>query len=1122
MTRAAVAAIGLAAVMSIAAPAAAQDAPLLGAAPTANGAAVPSTLEDLRKEIARFETHAAEWRAKAAEYERAQRDAPGELAQLDAEIARLRTQAYVAILENATLDQLEVNLIGAEQDLVLAQREFAELQAEADTRTERRRKLPQLLAEAKARAAAPAPALPTAGEDASVVAAREQLGEQRRAAFENEVRAYEQELLSYEARGRVLERRIALAQQRAAREQTRLDALQSALAERRKIAAARAAENALDSIEEAESLSPEVREVVRRLAEENADLARVRTGESGVLQSIDDLTRKLASIDRRLTEVDADFERLSKKVAAGELTKTLGILLRKTRSQAPDVGKYRRFMRMRQGEIAEVQARQEELRDQLAPLSDPDKAVAKATAPYTGKMTPGDRARLEALVRDLFETKRRHLESLLRDNELYFQKLVDFDAREQELVDKTEQLLSFIDQRILWIPSGGAVPVKILRDGVDALRWLATPRYWLRAARALFGSIARTPLSSFGVALLLLGALWLRRPVKRRLADLAAQARAPTQTAVGPTLEAIALSLAWAPWGPALIAYLGWRLSVSPDANLFVRSVAHGLVGAGVIWLTLEVPRQLVRRDGPAEAHFGWPAEAVASLRRQIGWIASLAVPLVLVIQLFEARGEDAWRESIGRVAMIALLLAVTVFTHRILRENGPLRTIVRDAQHVRLEPWAWRLAHVVALAVPLVLALSAARGYYWTALRLGESYHLTLVFAFLLFVALHLALRWTLLARRRLAFDQWRAAREAERAQRTSAEETGERHVLPEPELDLGAVDAQTSRLLYTSAVVALLIGLWVLWADLVPALGVLNDVKLWNTTETQTVVITAADGSQQAHSEERLVPITLGSLLVSLLLVFMTFVVVRNLPGLLEISLFRRWEPGPGERYAVASIAKYAITLLGGVLAFNAIGIGWSNVQWLVAAVGLGLGFGLQEIFANFVSGLILLFERPIRVGDTVTVDGRNGTVAKIRIRATWITTFDRKELVVPNKEFVTKQVINWSLSDSVVRVEIPVGIAYGADVDAALSKLIEVAQAQEHVLEDPKPRALFLAFGATSLNLELRVYSPDVEHTLAIRHELHVAIERAFREAGIPFVPPPAPAAPSPPPASDRKGG
>src|SRR5439155_16879248 len=252
---------------------------------------------------------------------------------------------------------------------------------------------------------------------------------------------------------------------------------------------------------------------------------------------------------------------------------------------------------------------------------------------------------------------------------------------------------------------------------------------------------------------------------------------------------------------------------------------------------------------------------------REIGWITAVAVPLVFVIQLFEARGEEAWRESIGRVALVALLVVVTGFTHRMLRADGPVRTIVREAQHVRVEPWIWRVVHAAALAVPVVLALSAARGYYWTALRLGGTYHLTLVFSFLLFSALHLALRWVLLARRRLAFDKWRAEHEAELEKAAKSSETGERVELPEPEIDLGEVDAQTSRLLYTSAVVALLIGLWVLWADLVPALGVLNDVQLWNTTEAQTVQITAPDGTQQAHTEQRVVPITLGSLLVPLL---------------------------------------------------------------------------------------------------------------------------------------------------------------------------------------------------------------------------------------------------------------
>jgi len=143
----------------------------------------------------------------------------------------------------------------------------------------------------------------------------------------------------------------------------------------------------------------------------------------------------------------------------------------------------------------------------------------------------------------------------------------------------------------------------------------------------------------------------------------------------------------------------------------------------------------------------------------------------------------------------------------------------------------------------------------------------------------------------------------------------------------------------------------------------------------------------------------------------------VAKNIPGLLEIVVLQKLPIDTGGRFAVTAIARYLITVVGVVVAFGAIGVGWSKVQWLVAAISVGLGFGLQEIFANFVSGLMLLFERPIRIGDVVTVGGITGTVTRIRIRATTITDWDRKELVIPNKEFITGQVVNWTLSDAMV---------------------------------------------------------------------------------------------------------
>ncbi|MHC5046351.1 MAG: mechanosensitive ion channel domain-containing protein, partial [Planctomycetota bacterium] len=189
-----------------------------------------------------------------------------------------------------------------------------------------------------------------------------------------------------------------------------------------------------------------------------------------------------------------------------------------------------------------------------------------------------------------------------------------------------------------------------------------------------------------------------------------------------------------------------------------------------------------------------------------------------------------------------------------------------------------------------------------------------------------------------------------------------------------------------------------------------------------------------------------------------------------------------------------------VGVVIAFAAIGVTWQKVQWIAAAITVGLGFGLQEIFGNFMSGLIILFERPIRVGDTVTVGDISGTVTRIRIRATTVTDWDRKELIIPNKEFVTTRINNWSLSDPILRIILPVGVAYGSDTQKATQLLLDVARACQHVLDDPPPRALFLGFGDSSLNLELRVFIPSIDSFLTTRHELHEAIDKAFREAGI----------------------
>jgi potassium efflux system protein len=183
-----------------------------------------------------------------------------------------------------------------------------------------------------------------------------------------------------------------------------------------------------------------------------------------------------------------------------------------------------------------------------------------------------------------------------------------------------------------------------------------------------------------------------------------------------------------------------------------------------------------------------------------------------------------------------------------------------------------------------------------------------------------------------------------------------------------------------------------------------------------------------------------------------------------------------------------------------FNLLGGNWSEIQWLIAALGVGIGFGLQEIVANFICGLILLFERPIRIGDIVTVGDTDGVVTKIQIRSTTIRGWDQKELLVPNKEFITGRLLNWTLTDPITRIVIPVGIAYGSDVVRAIRLIEQVAEEHERVLKEPAFIVTFDSFDDNALEIVLRCFIGSMDYWRLTTSELHLAINQKFEEAGI----------------------
>lgn len=204
---------------------------------------------------------------------------------------------------------------------------------------------------------------------------------------------------------------------------------------------------------------------------------------------------------------------------------------------------------------------------------------------------------------------------------------------------------------------------------------------------------------------------------------------------------------------------------------------------------------------------------------------------------------------------------------------------------------------------------------------------------------------------------------------------------------------------------------------------------------------------------------------------------------------------------QYAIAQITANVVLVVGVLIVLQNTGIHLEALTVFAGAVGVGIGFGLQNITSNFISGLVILAERPITIGDRVEVAGITGQVQQIRARSTVIVTNDNIATIVPNQKFIDSPVTNWTYGDPKVRFRIPVGVAYGSDVELVRQKLIEAAEDDAHTLRDPAPSVFFVGFGDSSLNFELVAWSDEMSHRpRRYRSELNFAIEKRLREAGI----------------------
>jgi potassium efflux system protein len=518
-------------------------------------------------------------------------------------------------------------------------------------------------------------------------------------------------------------------------------------------------------------------------------------------------------------------------------------------------------------------------------------------------------------------------------------------------------------------------------------------------------------------------------------------------------------------------------LQTAPQATDLSHGLGATLVRVAFMLVLLLALRAVCLPGGLGQAHFRWPETAAARLAAELRWLTWVLVPTQFLARLAMELNPATAGGIVTRAGLFVMTLALSLFFYRLFHPGRGLLAQVRRQPGAGLLLRALPVWFPLLVVFPLAVLVVALRGYVHSAIILSSAFMASLWLIVMLLLLHGIAQRWLRLVQRRLA---WRAATRAEgQVSGSAAAELAE--------LDLDVIGEDSRQLLGMVTTLVALAGMSLIWSAVFPALGILDQVVLWHTAES-------------VNGEERALPISLADLGLASLYLLGMVLLVKRLPALLDLLLVGRLRMEAGNRYTLATLTTYALVTGGTLLALNTLGARWSEVQWLVAALGVGMGFGLQEIVANFVSGLIVLFERPVRIGDMVTVGGIDGVVTRIRIRATTIRNADRKELLVPNKEFITGRLLNWSLSDQVTRVAVTVGVAYGSDVDLAHALMREAALEQPQVLRDPKPVLSFEAFGDSALSLVLRAFIDDLNQRTAVMTELHKAINRKFEHAGI----------------------
>lgn len=813
-------------------------------------------------------------------------------------------------------------------------------------------------------------------------------------------------------------------------------------------------------------------EIVDKLNEINEDLRQNMENQKIHLTSIineqTNISTQISHVQNTLATLDEQGEWLSFSTALGEtLRQQLLRLPEKPKSLALDA------------EIAKAKVQQLNYSNVLKNLDNYPNLSNQINAGKQG-------SQYRRLLREQSEL----LKTLIAGTDTTILELTKLKIANKQLINAIDEVNDAAHRYFFWVadvnPVSLSFPLQLAKDvnyvifSIDSLSQLYKAGI----------QILTTPKTLF---LLILSILFVVVHFKMRkkyyafLNKSASRVGKVTQDNFSLTLEVVIYSLIMALPVPILWAVFGYALQLNWDYPVAV-ALGYGVNAAAPILWVFIITAHLASQNGLFISHFGWSSKKVRAAMKYYQLSVWLVIPLVMVVMSFDQFSNRQFAATIGRIAFIILCFALVFMTNSIHRAGVPLYIDKKGSGENLLSRIVW----LILLSAPWLAIIAACLGYLSTAQILLGRLEASVVIWCGLLVIYFMIRRWMWIQKRRIEFERTKQRR-LERLQRAKTPEEDLADNVDEPVIDLDVISAQSLQLVRSIIMLIALISMILLWSELHSAFAFMNNIKLWGTT----TIINGTEVEQY---------ITLGAVCIAILVMTITVQLVKNLPALLELGILQHLDLAPGTSYAISTLSKYIILMIGSMMAFSFIGIDWSKIQWLIAALGVGLGFGLQEIFANFISGLIILFEKPVRIGDTVTIRDLTGNITKINTRAITIVDWDRKEIVMPNKAFITEQLVNWSLSDSITRIVLTIPATIDANSDLVIELLQKASDKCEYVLKDPEPQVFLVDIQEGIQLFELRVFAAEMGHRMVLRSAIHKLILEAYRENGLtlPFPP------------------